>query len=71
MERGLASELVQYLESSGLLSDGQFGFRKLRSTEDQMLLVYLDVAAMVDDGFVVDMIILYFSKAFDVVSHTI
>ena len=44
MERVLASELVQYLESSGL-SDRQFGFRKHRSTEDQILLVSSDVAA--------------------------
>ena len=71
MERGLASELLQYLESSGLLSSRQFGFRKHRSTEDQMLLMYKDVAAMVDDGFIVDIIMLKFSKVFDVVSHTV
>ena len=69
MERVLASELVQYLESSGLLADKQFGFRKHTSTEDQVLLVYSDVAALVDDGFVIDMIMLYFSKKFDVLSH--
>ena len=71
MERVLASELIQYLESCSLLSDKQFGFRKHRSTEDQMLLVYSDVSAMVDDDFIVDMIMLDFSKAFDVVSHTV
>ena len=71
MERVLASELVEYLESCGLLSDRQFGFRKHRSTEDQLLLVYSHVAAMVDDGFIVDMIMLDFSKAFDVVAHTV
>ena len=31
---------MQYLELNGLLSDRQFGFRKFRSMEDQMLLVY-------------------------------
>ena len=71
MERVLASELVQYLESCGLLSDRQFGFRKHISTEDQMLLVYSDVSGMVDDGFIVDLIMLDFSNAFDVISHTV
>ena len=41
MEMVMASELVMYRESKGLLLDRQFGFRKQRSTEDQMLLVYL------------------------------
>ena len=36
-----------------------------------MLLVYSDVAAMVDNGFGVDLIMLNFSKVFDVVSHTV
>ena len=63
----LASEFLQYLESSGLLSERQFGFCKHMSTENQILLVYSDVAAVVDHGFVIDMIMLDFSKAFDVV----
>ena len=71
MEKVLASELVQYLESCGLLSDRQFGFHKYRSTEDQMLLVYSDVAALVDEHFIVDMIMLDFSKAFEIVSQTV
>ena len=45
---------MQYLESNGFLSDRQFGFRKSRSTEDQMLLVYSEIAAMVDSGRIVD-----------------
>ena len=35
-----------------------------------MLLVYSEVATMVD-GLVVDMVMLNFSKAFDVVSHSV
>ena len=70
MERVSGSELVMYLESKGLLSDRQFGFRKHRSTEDLML-VHSEVAAMVDDCLVVDMVMLDFSKAFDILSHTI
>ena len=56
---------------NGLLSDRQLEFRKSRSTEDQMLLVYSEIASVVDSGMVVDMVLLDFSKAFDVVSHVV
>ena len=36
-----------------------------------MSLVQSDVAAMVDDGFIVDMTLLNFSKEFDILSHTV
>jgi hypothetical protein len=71
MERIIVAKLMAYLESAGILSERQFGFRKARSTEDQMLLVYSEVAELVDRGFVVDMALLDFSKAFDVVSHVV
>ena len=71
MERILAVHIEQFLEANGLLSERQFGFRKGRSTEDQMLLVYGEVARLVDAGRVVDMVYLDFSKAFDLVSHQI
>ena len=48
-----------------------FGFRSGRSTTDQLLLVYNDISKWVDDGNVVDLILFDFSKAFDVVSHSI
>ena len=71
MERVLVSELVCYRELNGLSSERQFGFCKSRSAEDQLLLVYSEVAGLVDDGLVVDMVVLDFSKAFDVVLHVI
>ena len=49
----------------------QFEFRKSRSTEDQMLVVYSEIAAMVDSGRIVNIVLLDFSKAFDVVSHVV
>ena len=70
MERVLASKLI-YLETNSLLSERQFGFCKLRSTEDQLLLVCSEVAGLVDRGWVVDMVMLDFSKAFDGVSHVV
>ena len=58
----MAGEFVSYLESNGL-SCRQFGFRKCLSIEDRMLLVYSEIANLVDDGLVIDMILLDFSKA--------
>ena len=71
MERVVVSKLVEYMESNELLSPRQFGFRKARSTEDQLLLAYSEVVESVDAGLVVDMAMLDFSKAFDVVSHRV
>jgi RNA-binding protein YlmH len=71
MERIVVARLVEYLVSNNLLSALQFGFRKARLTEDQMLLVYSEVAEMVDEGIVVYMALVDISKSFDVVSHNI
>jgi len=71
LERILSDELVSFLEGNSLLAEEQFGFRKGRSVEDQLLLIYSEVSALVDEGCVVDMVLLDFSKAFDVVSHTL
>ena len=67
----MASKLIYYLETNGLLSKRQFGVCKSRSTEDQLLLVYSEIAGLVDRGWVVDMVMLDFAKAFDVVSHAV
>ena len=71
MERVVVAKLVEYLDGNQLLFDGQFGFRRGRSTDDQLLLTYGDVATWVDSGLVVDVAFLDFSKAFDVVCHTV
>jgi hypothetical protein len=71
MERILVSHLVEYLEDNELLSPNQFGFRRGRSTEDQLLLTYADVVEWVDAGLMVDVVLLDFSKAFDVVCHSV
>ncbi len=60
-----------YLESNGIISECQFGFRRGRSVEDQLLLAYDDITQWVNDGFIVDLILFDFSKAFDVVSHSV
>ena len=65
----LASHIMDYFEQNDILSDKQFGFRQGRGTENQLLLVYSEEAKGMDERKVVDMAYLYFSKAFDVVSH--
>ena len=67
----VAADLMQYLGSNGLLSDREFGFRKSRSTKDQMLLVYSEIATMVDSGRILNMALLEFSKAFEMVSYVV
>ena len=54
-----------------MLSVHQFGFLKSRSVEDQLLVTYGEVVELVDKGFAVDMFFLDFSKAFDIVNHSI
>ena len=70
-ERLLADHIIGYLEQNNLLCDRQFGFRKGRSTDDQLLLTYGKIAREVDDGKVVDAVYLDYSKAFDVLSHNL
>lgn len=60
------SQVVAFLEDSGVLSDGQFRFRVGKSMEDQLLMSYGTVADLVDDLIVVDVVFLDYSKVFDV-----
>ena len=71
LEQIIVSQFMDYLESNGLLSMHQFGFRKGKSVEDQLFVTYSEVVDAVHRGLTVDMIYLDFSKAFDVVSHFI
>ena len=71
MERLLVDHIVQYLEDSELLANGQFGFRQGRGVEDQLLLMYGEIVEIVDSGGMVDVVYLDLSKAFDVVNHQV
>lgn len=59
-----------YLVDNGILSD-QFRFSKGCSTDDQLQMMYGDVAAKVDDGIVVNVALMDYSKTFDMISHNI
>ena len=71
LERIIASALMDFLEENSLLSLDQFGFRRGRTVEDQLLLVYNDVSAWLDSHYAVDVVLFDFSKAFDVVPHSV
>ena len=63
----MAEHIRCYLAENMLLYDGQFGFRKGCSVEDQLLLTYEDVALQVGGDNVVDVVYMDYIKAFDVV----
>ena len=70
-ERIIVNSLQSYLEENTLLSAHQFGFRAGHSVEDQLLLTYNDITSWLDEGYMVDLILFDFSKAFDLVNHDI
>ena len=71
MERLLVEHISRYLELNGILVANQFGFRRGRSTEDQLLIMYDQVIKETVRGNSVEVVYLDFSKAFDLVSHEI
>lgn len=71
LEKLIFRHLYGYLTENNLLRDEQFGFRPGRSTEDQLILTYHDVSIWLDRGNLVDLVLFDYSKAFDVVSHSV
>ena len=70
-ERVIAKHITEYLNINSIISDQQFGFRESHSTVDQLILTYNDITSMIDEGRIVDLIFFDFSKAFDLVDHSI
>jgi len=71
LERLVARQLMDYLESSDLLPPLQSGFRRSRSTETAVLRVLSDILQAVDHGDVAVLVLLDLSAAFDTVDHEI
>ena len=69
MEHILQSSIMRHLDTHGILTDSQHGFRKRRSCDTQLLLAIDDLQRALDNNLQVDAILLDFSKAFDKVSH--
>lgn len=71
LERIICEHLYKYLESNHLLSPHQFGFRRGRTVDDQLLLTYNSVTSWLDSTKVVDVVLFDFAKAFDTVCHSV
>ena len=69
MEHIIRRSITDHLEHHNLISDGQYGFRKGRSCESQLIQVTHDLASAIDTNSQTDIILLDFEKAFDKVSH--
>ena len=68
-EHIIAKSIVEHLESNDLLTDYQHGFRKKRSCESQLILFIDELAKNMCDGNEIDIAVMDFSKAFDIVPH--
>jgi len=69
MERIINKEIQQYLTSNKLITNGQHGFCKKRSTCSNLLECVFDWAYSIESKYHTDIIYFDFKKAFDSVSH--
>ena len=69
MEHVVCSHIWKHLDTLGILSPYQHGFRKGHSCETQLTLTMHHLNKLYDNNIQVDIGILDFSKAFDVVPH--
>ena len=69
LERIVVSHLNEYLDSNLIISERQFGFRRGKSTVDQLILTYDEITKFYNEGYVIDLGLLDFEKVFDVVNH--
>ena len=65
----MASRLSRYLESSGVLPDSQYGFRKGLGTTDALLHASHVLQSALDHGHEAKIVQINFSAAFDRVNH--
>ena len=71
LEKLVYNRLIDYLSKYKILSDKQFGFRKLPSTECALALLYDKISATIDSNEATVGIFIDLSKAFDTVNHQI
>ena len=65
----LRDAIVEHLKSYKLIKDSQHGFIQGKSCLTNSLLFLEKVAGFIDEGYLVDVLYLDFSKAFDKVPH--
>lgn len=69
LERIIYHSVMSHLEEIGYLNDKQHGFRRGHSCETQLALTVNDLAKILENKGQVDIIIMDFCKAFDMVPH--
>ena len=69
LERLIKDHMVEFLVKHKLLNSSQHGFLKARSCLTNMLCFLEEITKWIDVGSPVDIIYLYFQKAFDKVPH--
>ena len=69
MEHIIHSNIMSHLDKYDILTDKQHGFRQKRSCDSQLILTTYDLAKTLDNRQQTDIVIMDFSKAFDVVPH--
>ena len=71
IEKVVAKQLNNYIDSEGLSNVNQSAYRRLHSTESALLKIQNDIAASMDSGKVVVLTFLDLSSAFDTIDHDI
>ncbi|CAM5152153.1 unnamed protein product [Natator depressus] len=71
MEQVLKESILKHLEERKVIRNSQHGFTKGRSCLTNLIAFYDEITDSVDEGKAVDVLFLDFSKAFDMVSHSI
>ncbi|PKU30408.1 rna-directed dna polymerase from mobile element jockey- hypothetical protein [Limosa lapponica baueri] len=71
MERVILGVISKHMEEKKALRSSQHGFTKEKSCLTNLIAFYDGMTGWIDEGRVVDVVYLDFSKAFDTVSHSI
>ncbi|CAM5081206.1 unnamed protein product [Natator depressus] len=71
MEQVLKESILKHLEERKVIRNSQHGFTKGKSCLTNLIAFYDEITGSVDEGKAVDVLFLDFSKAFDMVSHSI
>ncbi|CAM4553610.1 unnamed protein product, partial [Lepidochelys kempii] len=67
----LKESILKHFEERKVIRNSQHGFTKGKSCLTNLIAFYDEITGSVDEGNAVDMLFLDFSKAFDMVSHSI
>ena len=71
IEKVVAKQLNNYINSEGVSNVNQSAYRRLHSTESALLKIQNDIASSIDSGKAVALTLLDLSVAFDTLDHDI